>query len=131
MTPPQPVVPPAAAYLAGLMPLKSTGVDGFAAAHPTYDGRGVLIGVLDTGIDPAVAGLIVTSTGAPKVLDLRDFSGEGRIALTPVTPNADGTVAVAGRTLPEPGASPVSPWGAAGMEASSENCPWDPCPPPT
>jgi tripeptidyl-peptidase II len=99
MTPPQPVVPAAAAYLAGLMPLKSTGVDRFAAAHPTYDGRGVLIGVLDTGIDPAVAGLIVTSAGAPKVLDLRDFSGEGRIALTPVTPNADGTVVVVGRIL--------------------------------
>ena len=49
----------AAALLAGLMPLASTGVDAFRTAHPTYDGRGVLVGILDSGIDPGVAGLIV------------------------------------------------------------------------
>jgi subtilisin family serine protease len=81
------------------MPLQSTGVDVFRTAHPTYDGRGVLIGILDSGIDPGVAGLIVTSTGAPKILDLRDFSGEGRIALTPVVPAADGRVLVNGTLL--------------------------------
>jgi len=66
----------------GLMPLKSTGVELFRALHPTYDGRGVLIAILDSGIDPSVPGLIATSTGAPKIADLRDFSGEGRVALT-------------------------------------------------
>ncbi|PYO71683.1 MAG: hypothetical protein DMD64_13825 [Gemmatimonadetes bacterium] len=66
----------------GLMPLKSTGVELFRALHPTYDGRGVLIAILDSGIDPSVPGLIATSTGAPKIVDLRDFSGEGRVALT-------------------------------------------------
>jgi subtilisin family serine protease len=66
----------------GLMPLKSAGVDVFRVAHPTYDGRGILIAILDSGIDPGVPGLIATSTGAPKVIELRDFSGEGRIALT-------------------------------------------------
>src|SRR5438034_182949 len=66
----------------GLMPLKSTGVDQFRALHPTYDGRGVLIAILDSGLDPSVPGLIATSTGAPKIADLRDFSGEGRVALT-------------------------------------------------
>lgn len=94
-----PQLPPPLALLAGLMPLASTGVDAFRAAHQTYDGRGVLIGVLDSGIDPGVAGLIVTTTGAPKVLDLRDFSGEGRVALTPVSPGADGTLAIGARTL--------------------------------
>ena len=97
--PSEPVVPPPLALLAGLMPLKSTGVEQFRAAHPTYDGRGVLIGILDSGIDPGVAGLVATSTGAPKILDLRDFSGEGRIVLQPAVPGADGTVVVGGRTL--------------------------------
>ncbi|HWC75116.1 MAG TPA: S8 family serine peptidase [Gemmatimonadales bacterium] len=78
----QPVVEPAAAYMLGLMPLKSTGVDLFRQLHPTYDGRGVLIAILDSGIDPAIPGLIATSTGAPKIIELRDFSGEGRVALT-------------------------------------------------
>src|SRR5207245_4017666 len=79
----QPAVEPPVAYMLGLMPLKSTGVDVFRAAHPTYDGRGVLIAILDSGIDPNVPGLIATSTGAPKVIELRDVSAEGRVALTP------------------------------------------------
>jgi tripeptidyl-peptidase-2 len=94
-----PVVPPPVAFMAGLMPVRSTGVDQFRARHPTYDGRGVLIAILDTGVDPGVDGLITTSTGTPKIIELRDFSGEGRVALAPVTPAGDGTVAVAGHTL--------------------------------
>src|SRR5439155_24438782 len=94
-----PILPPSRALLAGLMPLNSGGVDEFRGKHPTYDGRGVLIGILDSGVDPGVDGLITTSTGAPKLLDLRDFSGEGRVPLTPVVPNTDGTLAVAGKVL--------------------------------
>jgi subtilisin family serine protease len=92
-------LPPSIAFMTGLMPLKGTGVDQFRVQHPTYDGRGVLIAILDTGVDPGVDGLITTSTGAPKIVELRDFSGEGHVALAPVTPAADGTVAVGGHTL--------------------------------
>lgn len=95
----EPALPPAVAMMAGLMPLKSTGVDAFRARHPTYDGRGVLIAILDTGVDPGVEGLITTSTGAPKLIELRDFSGEGRVALAPVAPAEDGTVSVGGQKL--------------------------------
>lgn len=94
----QPVVPPDAAFAHGWMPLASTGVNDFLKQHPTYDGRGVLIGILDTGIDPGIVGLGTTSTDAPKLLDLRDFSDEGAVALRRLTPAGD-TIEIAGRKL--------------------------------
>jgi tripeptidyl-peptidase-2 len=92
----RPMVPPEAAYAHGWMPLASTGVEEFLHRHPTYDGRGVLIGILDTGIDAGIPGLGQTSTGSPKLLDLRDFSREGAIPLKRVTPAGD-SVDVAGK----------------------------------
>jgi subtilisin family serine protease len=100
--PPEEVVermaPPEVAYAHGWMPLASTGADRFVREHPTYDGRGVLIAILDTGVDPGVPGLVTTATGQPKIVDLRDFSGEGRVPLARVAPRGD-TVTVAGRAL--------------------------------
>jgi subtilisin family serine protease len=93
----QPVVAPRLALAAGLMPLRSAGVPDFLAAHPTYDGRGVVIAILDSGLDPGTAGLITTTVGSPKLLDVRDFSGEGRVALSPLTPGDDGTLTIAAR----------------------------------
>ncbi len=84
--PPEPVVLPLRALLAGLLPLRSIGADVFRASFPTHDGRGVVIGILDSGIDAGVPGLQRTSTGARKLLDLRDFSQEGRIELSPLDP---------------------------------------------
>ncbi|MGE5232065.1 MAG: S8 family serine peptidase [Deltaproteobacteria bacterium] len=92
------VVAPEVAYARGWMPLASTGADTFRTLHPAADGRGVLIAILDTGIDPSAPGLGTTSTGERKILDLRDFSGEGAVALTRVAPRGD-TVEVAGRRL--------------------------------
>ena len=94
----QPMVPAEAAYTHGWMALSSTGVERFLQQHPTHDGRGVLIAILDTGIDPGVPGLLTTSTDGPKILDLRDFSDEGAVPLTRVVPKGD-TVEVAGRRL--------------------------------
>jgi subtilisin family serine protease len=94
----QRLAPPAMAYSHGWMPLASTGVDRFLRAHPEYDGRGVLIGILDTGIDPAVPGLTTTSTGSAKVLDLRNFSTEGKVSLARISPVGD-SVQVGGRWL--------------------------------
>ncbi|MEZ4587777.1 MAG: S8 family serine peptidase [Gemmatimonadales bacterium] len=94
----EPSMAPAEANGRGLMPLASTNAWAFRQANGTWDGRGVLIAILDSGIDPTVPGLSVTSTGDPKTLDLRDFSGEGRIALATIQPSGDG-FEVGGRTL--------------------------------
>jgi subtilisin family serine protease len=80
------------------MPLAATGVDRFRREHPSWDGRGVLIAILDSGIDPGVDGLARTTTGEPKIIDLRDFSGEGRITLVRTAPRGD-TVLVAGQRM--------------------------------
>jgi subtilisin family serine protease len=89
---------PRIAYQLQKMPLYSTGVPRFLESHPESDGRGILIGILDSGIDAAVPGLLTTSTGDRKILDLRDFSGEGRVVLERVTPRRD-SVAAGGVTV--------------------------------
>lgn len=61
--------------------LKDTGVEDFLRLHPEYDGRGTIIFILDTGVDIGVDGLIKTSTGDVKVIDIQDFTGQGDISL--------------------------------------------------
>jgi len=92
----EPVAPPLVAFRLGLLPLAGTGVPSWRQAHPTWDGRGTLIAILDSGIDPSVPGLQTTSAGQVKILDLRNFSGEGDIPLAPVRPGADGAIALPG-----------------------------------
>lgn len=93
-----PIIPPAQAFRLGWMPRAATGADAFVRDHPQRDGRGVLVAILDSGIDAGAPGLQMTSAGSPKLLDLRDFSGEGRVALAPVVARGD-TVLVSGRRL--------------------------------
>ena len=73
------------------MPLAPTHVPAFARAFPNYDGRGVLIAILDAGLDAAVL-------GPERTLDIRDFSGEGRVALTEARLDDD-QVRIGTRTL--------------------------------
>ena len=61
--------------------LSTCRVDDFLADHPTSDGRGVVIAVLDTGVDPSIPGLTRTPDGEVKVIDVQDFTGQGDIEL--------------------------------------------------
>ncbi len=94
-----PVLPPRIAMFAGLMPNRSIGADVFRVEHPTYDGRGVLIGILDSGIDAELPGLRTTTTGRRKVVDIRDFSGEGHVALMPLVPGRENSIAIGEQVL--------------------------------
>jgi len=60
-----------------IMTQQEVGVDRFKAQYPDFDGRGVVIAVLDTGVDMGVEGLKTLPTGGVKVVDVRDFSTEG------------------------------------------------------
>ena len=95
----KPIIPPRVALLAGLLPLRALGIDTFRWNFTEFDGRGVVIAILDNGVDPGVAGLIQTSMNAPKLVDLRDFSGEGRIPLENIGSVSGDTIVVAGHVL--------------------------------
>jgi subtilisin family serine protease len=51
------------------MPIGDTGAAQFTAAHPTWDGRGVTIGILDTGVSLDHPSLLTTSTGERRIVD--------------------------------------------------------------
>lgn len=55
------------------------GVDDFQKKNPTYDGRGTIVCILDDGVDIGITGLVKTSEGKPKVIDVQDMSGTGDV----------------------------------------------------
>ncbi|MCP4594671.1 MAG: S8 family serine peptidase, partial [bacterium] len=61
--------------------LSTCKVEAFLGGHPNVDGRGVVIAVMDTGVDPSIPGLTRTSDGEVKVVDVQDFTGQGDIEL--------------------------------------------------
>src|SRR5687768_10205939 len=51
------------------MPTRDTKASQFVAAHPTWDGRGITIGIVDTGVSLDHPSLLTTSTGERKIVN--------------------------------------------------------------
>lgn len=65
-----------------ILPAHEIGAVAFRQQHETWDGRGVVLAILDTGVDPGVSGLMTTSTGHTKLIEARDFTDEGQWPLS-------------------------------------------------
>ncbi|MEV4345569.1 S8 family serine peptidase [Actinoplanes sp. NPDC049596] len=87
LAPPGPKTPAANPYL----PTDETGSVDFKKKNPKYDGRGITIGIMDSGVDLAHPALQKTTTGERKIVDwvtatdpLLEGDGSWRAMLTAV-----------------------------------------------
>ena len=53
----------------GILPTHETQAKDFISSFPKYNGKGVIVAVLDTGICLKAEGLQVCPDGSPKVID--------------------------------------------------------------
>jgi subtilisin family serine protease len=75
---PTPQTPPSAStpQINPYMPIGDTGAAQFMQNNPGWDGRGVTVGILDSGIDLAHPALSTTTTGERKIIDWVTFTAQ-------------------------------------------------------
>jgi hypothetical protein len=66
---PQPAPGPGTPAVNPYMPTGDTGAAQFIAQNPKFDGRGVTVGIIDSGVDLGHPSLATTSTGERKIVD--------------------------------------------------------------
>ncbi len=82
----------------GFLPKEDLGVLEFRRTHPEADGRGVVVAIIDTGIDLLHPSLQTTSDGRPKVIDFYDATDGGEVELPLTRTLAGGDSGLSGLT---------------------------------
>lgn len=110
-TPPGATTPRNNAY----MPVGDIGAAQFTAANPTWDGRGITIGIVDTGISLDHPSLVTTSTGERKVVGWVTGTSplDGGDAVDPTWVNMAQQVNVVGGSFTTTGATGATYTGVA------------------
>lgn len=69
--------------------IKRMGASDFIKKNPSYNGKDVVVLILDTGVDMGTLGLTELPDGSVKVIDAQDFSGEGDVFLDEAQKSTD------------------------------------------
>lgn len=83
-----------------LTPTAETRAAEFTKLDPLFNGSGVIVAILDTGVDPSAPGLQVCPTGVRKLINVIDATGSGDVNMkTRVRADNGSLVGLTGRSL--------------------------------